>query len=139
LDIPLDASPTYRQWCERIKAALQEHGSHNAYYLHKARCTYHLTNCEQLGVIQFRFEGTALTDEADQHCLRCDLEVELARETCEWLTEPVVKWFAETVPRSVAVEFERYIDAGDLERAKERIAKIQAASDDAGGYMGMYL
>jgi hypothetical protein len=63
----------------------------------------------------------------------------LNRETCEWLTEPVVQWFAETVPRSVAVEFDRYIEAGDLEKAKQRIEKIQAASDDAGGFVGMYL
>ena len=51
----------------------------------------------------------------------------------------VVHWFAETVSRSVAVEFDRYIDAGDLQQAKERIEQIQAASDESGGFVGMYL
>lgn len=138
-DVPLDASPKYRARCERIKAAVAKHGAHNTYYLHHAQCTYHLANSNQLGMIQFRFEGTALTDEEDMHCSRCDLQIELAGETCEWLTEPIVDWFAQTVPRSVAVEFDRFIEAGDLEQAKQRIEKLKAASDEAGGFIGMYL
>jgi hypothetical protein len=39
----------------------------------------------------------------------------------------------------VAVEFDRYIEAGDLDRARKRMEKIQAASDESGGYLGMYL
>ena len=139
LDIPLDASPKYRERCERIKDALNKHGSHNAYFLYNTRCTYHLANCEQIGMIQFRFEGTALTESEDRECERCDLDVHLVRETCDWLTEPIVQWFAETVPRSVAVEFNRYIEAGDLERTKQRIDQIRAASDEADGFVGMYL
>lgn len=139
LDIPLDASPKYRARCERVKAALEKHGSHNSYYLYNARCEYHLANSEKLGGLEFRFEGTVLTDHDDRHCQHCDLEVELIRETCQWLTEPVVEWFKETVPKSVAVEFDRYIEAGDLEKARQRIEKIQAASDQSGGFVGMYL
>ena len=60
-------------------------------------------------------------------------------ETCDWLTSTIVDWFRDTVPRSVAVEFDRYIEAGDLELAKQRIEKIQEASDDADGFVGMYL
>ena len=140
LDIPLDASPAYRARCDRLKTALEKHGAHNAYYLYNAQCKYHLTNREEVGTIQFQFEGTLLTDAEDARADRCDLSlVELTSETCQWLTEPIVRWFADTVPRSVAVEFDRYIDAGDLQKAKDRIDQIQSTSDDSGGYVGMYL
>ena len=88
---------------------------------------------------QFRFEGTLFTDSDDKSTERCDLTVELQRETCDWLTEPVVNWFAESVRRAVCVEFDRYIAAGDLDQTRNRIAKLQAASDEAGGFVGMYL
>lgn len=139
MDIPLDASPAYRALCERIKAGLDKHGSHNSYYLYNARCTYHLTNREDLGTIQFRFEGMALTDADDRRTDRCDLQVELTCESCDWLSEPVVKWLAESVSRSVAVEFDRFIEAGDLEKAQDRLNKIRDASDESGGFVGMYL
>lgn len=139
LDIPIDASPKYRERCQRIKDAIERHGSHNTYFLYNARCTYRLTNRDDTGMLEFRFEGTVLTDAEDLHCERTDLEVELVRETCDWLTEPIVSWFTATVSRSVAVEFDRFIEAGDLDQAKLRIEQIQAASDQAGGFVGMYL
>lgn len=139
LDIPIDASPGYRRHCERVKDAIARHGSHNAYFLYNAHCTYFLTNRPQLGEIDFHFYGTVLTDDLDQYTRHCDLEVELAKETCDWLTQPVVAWLRDTVPRSVAVEFDRYIAAGDLRQTKERIAQIQALSDDEQGYIGMFL
>jgi len=139
LDVPMDASPKYRTFCERLKQAIERHGSHNTYYLHNARCIYRLMNDEQRGVIDFRFEGTVLTDQEDQLCKTCDLDVELAAETCDWLTEPVVQWFKDTVKRSVAVEFDRYVRAGDLQKAEERIDRIQQESDESGGFVGMYL
>ena len=139
LDIPIDASPKYRSLCERIKAAIEKHGSHNTYYLYNAQCTFHLTNNADLGMTQFRFEGTAFTDADDLKCESCDLGVELKHESCDWLIEPIVNWFAETVSRSVAVEFDRYIEAGDLQKAKDRIEKLQAECDDTGGFIGMYL
>jgi len=138
LDIPLDASPKYRERCLRIKQAIEKHGSHNTYFLYNAQCVYRLTNAD-LGMLQFRFEGTALTDDTDQKCVRCDLETELVRETCEWLTEPIVDWFRSTVSCSVCVEFDRYIAAGDLERTRQRIQKLQDSADEAGGFVGMYL
>ncbi len=67
------------------------------------------------------------------------IQVDLAAESCDWLTESVVAWLAETVSKSVAVEFDRYIAAGDLEKTIDRVKKMQAASDEAGGYVGMYL
>ena len=140
LDVPLDASPKYRERCQRVKTALAKHGSHNSYFLFNATCTYHLTNQTDHGTIQFRFEGTVLTDAEDRQAQSCDLpHVEMAGESCDWLTEPVVQWFADTVSHSVLVEFNRYIEAGDLKQAKQRLDKIDAASDQAGGYLGMYL
>jgi hypothetical protein len=139
LDIPIDASPTYCSFCERVKAAFDKHGSHNAYYLHNARCAFHLTNDPAIGLLEFRFEGTVFTDDQDLHALHADLEVALHGETCGWLTEPVVRWFEETLGHAVLVEFDRYIQAGDLERTRQRIEKLQAASEESGGFLGMYL
>jgi hypothetical protein len=137
LDIPLDASPAYRERCERIKAAIAKHGSHNTYYLYDASCTFHLTNQPDLGSLEFRFEGTVLTDPEDRRTVLADLGVTLVRETCDWLTEPVVTWFRETVSKAVAAEFDRYIEAGDLAQTVKRIAALQAKADQAGGYLGM--
>jgi hypothetical protein len=139
MDIPIDASPRYRARCERIKSAIETHGSHNTYYLYNAECVFHLTNAADVGMLAFGFEGTVITDEADQQTIRANLEAELLRETCDWLTEPIVNWFKESVHRAVVVEFDRYIAAGDLEQAKVRAAAMQAKADQSGGYMGMYL
>lgn len=140
LDIPIDASPRYRARCERIKAAIERHGSHNSYFLYDANCVFHLTNQPDLGTLEFSFEGTVLTDPAnDRESVLADLEVTLVRETCDWLTEPVVAWFKETVSQAVLVEFNRYIEAGDLAQTLKRIAALQAKADQSGGYVGMYL
>jgi hypothetical protein len=139
LDIPLDASPKYRQRCERIKGALEQHGSHNSYFLYNASCVFHLTNQADLGTLEFAFEGTLLTDSQDRETAYADLTATLTRETCDWLTEPVVAWFRETVAKAVAIEFNRYIAAGDLEQTKQRIAALQANADQRGGFVGMYL
>jgi hypothetical protein len=139
LDIPIDASPKYRARCERIKHALDTHGSHNTYFLYNAQCTFYLTNDPDIGMLQFSFEGTALTDPADQKTLRCDLAVALVRETCDWLTQPVSTWLAETVSKAVEIEFNRFIAAGNLAQTIKRIEQLQAQSDQRGGYVGMYL
>ena len=139
LDIPIDASPAYRARCERIKEVLQKHGSHNTYFLYNAHCTFHLTNHDDFGMIDYTFEGTVMTDPADEKAVRADLQVELARETCDWLTEPASAWLAETVRKAVPLEFDRYIAAGDLAQTVERIKKLQAESDQQGGFVGMYL
>ncbi|MEM7314565.1 MAG: hypothetical protein AAF497_15570 [Planctomycetota bacterium] len=139
LDIPMDASPKYRAKCERLKAAMEKHGSHNSYYLHNAHCVFHVVNSEKIGAIDFSFEGTVLTDTNDKQTKSAELHVELAGETCDWLNEPIKDWFAQTVVHAVKAEFDRYIQAGDLDQARERIEKIEQASDDAGGFVGMYL
>jgi hypothetical protein len=138
-DIPIDASPEQRALGERIRRAVEKHGVHNVYYLCNARCVFRLTNHEQIGMIEFAFEGSVLTDAADQKTLHCDLTVALHREVCPWLTAPAVEWLGETVVEAVRIEFDRYIAAGDLEKTIRRMEQIQAASDARGGFMGMGL
>src|SRR5262245_55765992 len=139
LDVPIDASPKYRERCERIKRAIEKHGSHNTYYLYNASCAFHLTNRENLGTLEFSFEGTVVTDSADMQAKHADVKAELVRETCDWLTAPVVEWFQQSVQYAVTAEFDRYIEAGDLERTKERVARLQAEVEKSGGHVGMYL
>ena len=139
MDIPIDASPKFRERCERIRDALATHGSHNSYFLYNASCTFHVTNQPELGMIQFEFEGTVLTDSSDCKTLSSDLTVKLTRETCDWLTHPVTAWLVETVTKAVQIEFDRYIEAGDLAQTVQRIAELQAQSDQRGGFLGMYL
>ncbi len=138
-DIPLDASPAYRRRLERMQRAVGSHGTRNTYYLTDGSCTFRFTNDPENGWIRFSFEGTVLTDDADGRTIGSDLEVVLALETCDWLTQPAVNWLRLSVKHAVESEFDRYIAAGDLSRALERLAREQAASDAAGGFLGMNL
>lgn len=138
-EIPEDASPKYRARCERVVAAMDTHGVHNTYYLHNGTCVFRLTNSATLGMLEFSFEGTVFTDAKDLKTVRSDLSIEIAKETCPWLTEPVVQWFVRTVEQAVIVEFDRFITAGDLERSIQRHDQIEADSDQHSGYIGMYL
>jgi hypothetical protein len=139
LDIPLDASPKYRARCERIKGAIERHGSHNTYFLYNATCVFHLTNRDNFGTLEFRYDGTVITDSSDMLATSADLDVELVRETCDWLTAPIVEWFRQAVQHAVRAEFDRYIEAGDLQKTKDRLAKLQAEIEQTGGHVGMYL
>lgn len=139
LDVPVDASPVYEQFVLRVKAAMEKHGSHNTYYLHRGTCAYHLTNDPDHGRVVFAFEGTVLTDEKDLQTKVVDINIKLDRETCEWLTEPIVGFLGESVQHAVLVEFNRYINAGDLEKTKQRIQAVQDESDSSDGFVGMYL
>ena len=139
LDIPIDASPKFRARCERIKDVIAKHGTHNAYYLYDAHCVFHLTNDPDRGMLDFGFDGVLLTDAEDQKACSCDLRVQLEKETCDWLTEPVVHWFGKSVSEAVIVEFDRYIAAGDLEKTKQRVVRVQAECDESSGFLGMYL
>ncbi len=139
LDIPLDASPGYRARLERLQRAVGRHGTRNTYYLTAGSCTFQFTNDPAVGWTRFTFEGTVLTDDTDARTIGSDLTVELADETCDWLTQPAVEWLRLSVKHAVETEFDRYIAAGDLSRALERLAREQAASDAAGGFLGMNL
>jgi len=138
-DVPVDASPVYEQFVLSVKAALEKHGAHNTFYLHHGKCTFRLTNDAASGEVMFKFSGVALTGDRDLKTRSVDLTVELERETCAWLSKPIVEFFAESVRHAVIVEFDRYIQAGDLEKTQERIQAIQDQSDSADGFVGMYL
>lgn len=139
-DIPVDdESPEDQGLIKRMHLAAERHGAYNTYYLCNARCVFHLTNDPQTGMLEFAFEGTVFTDPSDQRTLNCDLSVRLEHEVCPWLTAPVVQWFSETVRSAVQVEFDRYIAAGDLGKALQRLREIEAQSDARGGFKGMGL
>ena len=138
-DVPLDASPGYRRRLERMQRAVASHGTRNAYYLTDGACTFRFTNDADTGWARFAFEGTVLTDDADMRTIGSDLAVRIDLETCDWLTQPAVEWLSLSVKHAVEAEFDRYIAAGDLSRALERLAREQAESDAAGGYLGMNL
>lgn len=138
-DAPLDAPDDYRELFERVKAAIGKHGVHNTYYVYNGSCVFHLTNRPELGMLDFAFEGTVMTSPDDLVTQRTDLVVRLRSETCPWLSEPVVTWFHETVNQAVQVEFDRFIEAGDLQKAVDRIEKLQAETDNRGGFVGMGL
>jgi hypothetical protein len=123
----------------RLREAVQKHGQHNSYYLHDGQCVFHLTNHEQIGLLEFQFEGTVLTDADDVKTLHSDLQVELVGEVCPWLVAPVSQWFAETVREAVKVEFDRFIQAGDLEKTRQRLEICQTLCDAQGGYLGIGL
>ncbi|MFO0941461.1 MAG: hypothetical protein U0930_11910 [Pirellulales bacterium] len=137
--VPDDASPKLAQKLSRIQAAIDTHGTLNSYYLHNATCVFHLTNDPAVGMFQFNFEGVLLTDGRDMKSHSCDFSVELARETCGWVNQSIVDWLAESVQRAVLVEFDRYIGAGDLTKTIQRLEALQKASEESGGFVGMYL
>ena len=139
LDVPLDASSVCEQFVQRVKAAIQKHGSHNTYYLHRCTCVFHLTNAVDRGEIAFSFEGTVLTGEKDRKTRSVDLTVKLLRETCGWLSQPIVDFFAESVHHAVLHEFDRYIEAGDLSKTEARMQKLEAENELGQGFVGMYL
>ena len=134
----MDASPKYQQRCERIKAAMERHGSYNSYFLYNAKAIFHLTNDPQKEC-WISASGTVLTDSTDESTKSVDLLIQLQGETCDWLSQGVVDWFEQTVREAVKVEFDRYIHAGDLQKTRERLQEIEAASDGADGFLGMYL
>jgi hypothetical protein len=136
LDPPLDAPADLAAFYARLRKAVQKHGQHNAYYLHRGLCTFHLTNDEQIGMVQFGFEGTLLTDAKDMKTLDGDLVVRLEAEVCEWLTAAGTEFLSETARHAVRVEFDRYITAGDLEKTIKRIEQLRAASESEGGFIG---
>jgi hypothetical protein len=136
---PVDASDDVAETYGKLRVAVQKHGLHNTYYLHGGRCVFHLTNHDQIGMMEFGFAGTILTDTEDMHTLRCDLQVELTGQSCDWLVTPVVDWFAESVREAVKVEFDRFIAAGDLDKTIQRLQRLQAASDAQGGFLGAWL
>ena len=139
LDVPVDASPKYELFVLRVKSAMEKHGTLNTFYLHRGRCSFHLTNDPKRGEVAFAFEGTVVTGSEDRHTKGIDIRVELDGETCEWLNEPIVEFLSESVKHAVLVEFDRYIEAGDLKKTQNRIEAMKNETNDPDAFMGMYL
>lgn len=137
LDVPIDASPAYRVRCEKLKRAIEAHGTSRAYFLHNAQCVFHLANSEVDGMARFCIEGTVLTDASDAKTVDARLEVELVGQTCGQLPPPVKSWFQDQVRQAVKIEFDRYIASGGLAANLERIEHLKDQGDDP--FVGMYL
>ena len=112
LDVPLDASETLRRRGERMKAAIEKFGVERSYFLYNARCVFRFANSEVNGVCRFEFEGAVRTDAGDRKCDETMLEVQLVSETCGGVPPEVETWLAERVRQAVAIEFDRFIAAG---------------------------
>ena len=132
IDVPLDASPAFRARCERLKQAIETHGTTNSYYLFNAHCIFRLANSEIEGMIRFGFEGTAFTDASDARTDRVELEVTLVAETCGGIPDKVLPWFTRQVENAARIEFDRYIAAGSLQETLERLQQIDHLAGVAG-------
>ena len=139
LDAPLDADAAMVEKANRIKLAVQKHGTHNTYFLHNAECVFHFTNDDSKGMVAFDFEGVVCTCGSDRSAIAAHLWTVLRREDCSWLNQAVVTWLGETVREAVLVEFGRFIAAGDLQRTHDRLAAIERDVEARQGYVGMYL
>jgi len=129
LDVPLDASPTYRTRYEKLQAALDSHGPERTYFLYNARCIFRFANSEIEGMARFKFEGLVRTDASDSLTELVELEVQLANETCDGIPAEVASWLAQRVSKSVAIEFDRFISAGQLASRADELGKVEKLSD----------
>lgn len=132
IDVPLDASPGFRARCERLKLAIETHGTANSYYLFNAHCIFRLANSEIEGMLRFGFEGTAFTDAGDARTERVELEVSLVAETCGGVPDEVLPWLERQVKNSVRIEFDRFIAAGNLQETLQRLEQINHLAGVAG-------
>jgi hypothetical protein len=114
LDVPLDASDALRRQAERIKASIEAFGAERTYFLYNARCVFRFANSEVDGVCRFEFDGIVRTDAGDRRCEQTQLEIRLVSETCGGIPESVQAWLVERVRRAVAIEFDRFIAAGQV-------------------------
>jgi hypothetical protein len=114
LDVPLDASDALRRRAERMKAAIDAFGAERSYYLYNARCVFRFANSEVDGICRFEFEGAVHTDAGDRKCEGTMLDVRLQSETCGGAPAEVEAWLTQRVRQAVAIEFDRFIAAGQL-------------------------
>ena len=129
VDVPIDASPGYRQRCEHLQRAIDAHGTDNAYFLYNTRCVFRLANSEVENMLRFSFDGTLLTDRSDCKADRSDLTVRLVASTCGTLSPQVLSWFEGVVARAVLIEFDHFIAAGSLAERVNRLGTIESLSD----------
>ncbi len=138
VDVPLDASPAFRAQRERLQQAIETHGSRNAYFLYNTQCTFHLANSEIANMLRFTFDGTVLTDRSDCKADYADLAIVLVAETCGGVPPEALEWLHGIVQRAVLVEFDRFIDAGQM---AARVAELGTVNNlnSLCGFAGMGL
>ena len=100
MDVPMDASPTYRDRYEKLQAVLQAHGPERTYYLYNAHCIFRFANSEVDGMARFGFEGLVRTDASDSLTELVELEVNLAGETCGGIPNEATSWLAQQVSKA---------------------------------------
>lgn len=132
LDVPIDASGTYRIRYERLREALKSHGAERTYYLYDAHCGFHLANSEIEGMVRFDFEGIVRTDASDALTDHVELDVKLASETCAGIPAEVEAWLTQRVKKAVAIEFDRFIAAGQLAGRASELGQLERLSDLSG-------
>ena len=129
LDVPMDASGMYRVRYERLRAAIDEFGMERCYYLYDAHCSFHFANSEVEGLVRFQFEGIVRTDAGDALTDEVRLEITLANETCGGVPAEVEPWLRARVEQAVAIEFNRYIAAGQLGDRSKELGQLELLSD----------
>jgi len=138
LDVPLDASPTYQSRQQRLQAALETHGAEQTYFLYNARCIFRFSNSEIEGMARFEFDGIVRTDAGDLLTDYVDLDVRLVSETCDGISSEVASWLEHRVCKAVAIEFDRFISAGNLTTRSDELGQLEKLSD-LGDFAGMHV
>ena len=136
VDVPIDASPAFRERCQRLQHAIDAHGTENAYFLYNTRCVFRLANSSVDNMLRFTFDGTLVTDRSDAKAERAELKIELAAETCGGVPPEVLAWFRRIVERAVLIEFDRFISAGQLEARVNELGDV-ASVESISGFAGM--
>lgn len=132
LDIPLDASESFRRRAEQMQLAIQTYGAERTYFLYNARCIFRFANSEIEGACRFEFEGIARTDAGDRTCEEVVLNATLANETCGGVPSQVQEWLAQQVRRAVTIEFNRFIAAGQLASRSDELGEIEDLANISG-------
>ena len=136
LDVPFDAPEPYQALCRRFVKALQQNGVEHTYYVFNASIEFHLAN-QSGNSLKFQFEGTVWTDKDDQEVEKLDISTELIHSDWDDLDRSVMTFFQTVIQRAVRVEFNRYIQDGELARAITRAQNAMLESEHSGGFMGM--
>jgi hypothetical protein len=136
VDIPLDASPAFRARSERLQQAFNAHAGENAYFLYNTRCTYRLANLDIDNMLRFSFDGTVLTDRSDCKADQAHLNVVLTAETCGGVPSAALDWLRGIVKRAVLIEFDRFIEDGQLAERVKHLGSVDSITDVA-GFAGM--
>ena len=135
--MPLDASDEQQALWRRFRAAMAKHGTANTYFLYNADCTFRLSNAEGNSV-RFIFEATVRTDEKDSHPVHIDIACRLAEtEFPKPFAPAALDFFREALRRAVLVEFQLFINAGNLKRALAEREHILQEWDRNRGFVGM--